>query len=365
MSTCTPHPPLPLTDPFTVPSSCTATLILTTYTATTTILTSPPPGTRFSASFSFTSTYLTSDLSAYGLVAGYATSPPGGGPRFHDAGCYPARYGELRGAWFLQDDDRVHNSSSSTACSLLPTYYSPGACPVSWGSSTSILAPLPAGTGEVVEETAGTCCPPAFTIQAGGVPVYCESVIAAPTDVYAPDAGSWTTVETGTVRAAAVEVRWREGDLPLLGGGGGEGERGGLSGGAKAGIGAGLAVAGLGLAAIGVGLYLRRRRRARKGKGKGKEGDFAAEEDKGWARSPDGDPRELDGERCAQELPVEERRVEMDGGERLVAEMDARGGELRRAGPVRHDGKSCAGDVTEGAEWEEDTTTHGAVAELE
>lgn len=397
MSTCTPHPPLALTTPFSVPPSCTATLVLTTYTATTTISTSPPPGAPFSAPFTFTSTYLTTDLSAYGLVAGYATSPPGGGPRFHDAGCYPARYGELRGAWFLQEEDhRLREqqaqddggrTTTSSTCGLLPTYYSPGACPVSWGGSSNVIAVLGPTTGGgkregggedvVAVETAATCCPPAFTIPPGlllsglaaGVPVYCESVIAAPTDVYAADAGSWTTVASGTVRAAAVEVHWREGDVPLLlggngGGGGGDGD-GTLSAGAKAGIGVAAGLAGLGIAVVGLALYFRRRRRAGNGKGKEREqAEFGAEKDEGWAQSPDGGPRELDAERCAQELPVEESRVEMDGGERLVAEMDARAREGRKPRAVGQHVKGRVGHIDNDRELQ-DTAAHEAVAELE
>lgn len=353
MSTCTPRVPLPLTTPFSCPASCTATLVLTTYNATTTIRTSPPPGAPFSTAFAFESVYPTTDLSAYGIVAGFATfapsspTPGAGRSSFHDLACYPPRYAELRAAWFL-DRDR------GGECEL-PTYYSPGACPASW---------VPGGVrtvdGGAEVETAATCCPPAFTVRGGdddlSVPAYCESVVGAATEAYAADEGKWTTVGPGwTVRAAGVEVRWREGDVGLLESA--QAERVGgasvLSTGAKAGIGLGVGLGSLAVAAGAAGWFFRARRRrnnrARKTKGKMKEGDDGGGDDRdGPGRSEEegfagagaahaAGVGELEGEKHTSELPVEEGRVEMDGEGDRVAEMDAEGRQIRRAGAVRKD----------------------------
>ncbi|OIW24517.1 hypothetical protein CONLIGDRAFT_685486 [Coniochaeta ligniaria NRRL 30616] len=381
MSTCTPHP-IPLPSPFPVPQSCTATLVLTTYNATKTITTSPPPGAPFSSVFSFVSSSLTTDLSLYGLVAGFATLPPGGGPRFHDAGCYPARYGELRGAWFLERDNREREENGGDkggkGCGGggVATYYSPGVCPVGWVGTGTVVRTSVGGEGQggKEEETAATCCPPDFTVPAevqgkgGEVPVYCESVVSTETGVWAADAGSWTTVQTGTVRAAGVEVRWREGEVGggMDGGGGGDGRV--LSAGAKAGIGVGIGIgsAAAVLGAVGVWFRVRRRRRVRKGKGKMKEeGDGLGNGEKG-SLGPAG-IGELEGERERQtpELPVEEKRLEMDGeGERAV-EMDGRGREVRRAGAVRKDEKSGEGEKREMGTGKDGINVHEIAAELE
>ncbi|KAB5566367.1 hypothetical protein GE09DRAFT_733477 [Coniochaeta sp. 2T2.1] len=345
---CSPtRPPLPLTTPFQVPESCTNTLVLTTYTLTTTLtrtVVSPPAGGgggRSSSAITFPSTYTTTDLSAYGLVAAFATSPPGGGPRFHDAGCYPPRYGELRGAWFLE-----HNGTGAElnaagqveggCADLIPTYYSPGVCPGGWVGTGLVTVRATKRAGEEEEETLATCCPTGFTVPNGlsgeVVPVYCESVISSATGVYDPDVASWTAVDAGTVRAAGVEVRWRSGDLGMFTGAGGNGTKGeeNLSVGAKAGIGVGVglvSVAGM----IGVvAMALRKRRRARKRKSKGKEKGWVDDEDgggeKGWAKSPGGlgeldNDAEWDGRR---ELEAQERVGEVDGRE--VVEI---GGEER------------------------------------
>lgn len=235
---------------------------------------------------------------------------------------------------------------------------------MSWTSTNIVVVVQPTVTGEEVE-TAATCCPPEFTIPADlgtDVPVYCESVVRASTDVWAPDSGSWTTVDAGTVRAAAVEMRWREVDRRVLDGSGGGAEGGRLSAGAKAGIGVGAGLACLAMGVGGVALHFRRRRRARKRKGKSRDDGEFGKEDKGWAKSADGSPQELDGERTTQELPVEERRVEMDGGERHV-EMDAKAGEVRRAGAVREEGKSRAGHMQRHEQ--KGGKVHEDVAELE
>jgi len=273
---CPPHP-LPLTTPFPVPASCTATLHLTTYNATTTLTTSPPPGARFSSTILVPSVYPTTDLSAYGLVAGLATAPasppPPGGGAGRDPACYPERYAELRAAaaWSLDRGDKENNDAG---CGRLPAFYSPGVCPSSWSRVNEVVVE-PAGAEEEEEEeeeeeaeTRATCCPAGFTVPpadaaAAGANYYCESVVSAETSAYDAGAGGWTGVTAGTVRAAGVEVRWRAGDVAgLYGGGmagGGGGGGGALSAGAKAGIGLGIGLGGMGLGVGLVGLWLRRR----------------------------------------------------------------------------------------------------------
>jgi hypothetical protein len=196
------------------------------------------------------------------------------------------------------------------------------------------------------------------------VPVYCESSITSPTSVYAADAGTWTAIGSGIVRAAGVEVRWRAGDVPSLYGnnGGsstttGRDDDGSLSPGAKAGIGVGVGLGGLALATGVLGLVLRRRRRGRMAAAerrmRGKDRAEVVDEKEGGIGSGEeglegSGPRELEGGTVGPrlELPVEERRGEMDGQAKSV-------GETRATQDDREDGKN------------EGTSVHGDVAELE
>ena len=263
---------VPLSTPFTVPTSC-STVRLGTYIATTTT-----QGFSSSVRQTFTAT----GLSAYGIVTG----PADGYISSFDPSCYPS---DMSSVWMYDG----YNGA-----------YYPGVCPELWTTWS---------THSVDGGWIATCCPRGLQILEDYFTV-CESYVFDTTTFVYDDQtpASQVPISTGTV--AALPIYIMNYNPPSLG----------LSTGAKAGIGVAVAVGVLLVAALSFWLYRRRSRQkqaARPGIPELPEGDPGAGiKELGPGQVGTDGTKELDGGRIMTETTELEGIAETGHG---PAEMTA------------------------------------------